>query len=150
MYKDLYGKPCKRNWVAKVVFLIQMLLTFGGCCSRYFWEAGLKTLRSPNFNMLFQLVLTKFFKSELFSCLPKVGHVIKSCKEPIVHQFLELFAQAWPPNWCLGSLSLHLVMPWWPSCNLSRTSSRVDTGITSWLSFINKPCCTVISPLSGQ
>ena len=33
--------------------------------------------------MLFQLVLTKFFKSELFSCLPKVDHVIKSCKEPI-------------------------------------------------------------------
>ena len=29
------------------------------------------------FNMLFQLVLTKFFKSELFSCLPKVDHVIK-------------------------------------------------------------------------
>ena len=28
-------------------------------------------------------VLTKFFRSELFSCLPKVGHVIKSCKEPI-------------------------------------------------------------------
>ena len=34
--------------------------------------------------MLFQLVVTKFFKSELFSCLPKVGHVIKSCKEPII------------------------------------------------------------------
>ena len=33
--------------------------------------------------MLFQLVLTKFFKIELFSCLPKVGHVIKSCKETI-------------------------------------------------------------------
>ena len=33
--------------------------------------------------MLFQLVLTKFFKSELLSYLPKVGHVIKSCKEPI-------------------------------------------------------------------
>ena len=43
-----------------------------------------KILRLPNFNMLFQLVLTKFFKSELFSCLPKAGHVIKSCKEPIV------------------------------------------------------------------
>ena len=40
-------------------------------------------LRFPNFNMLFQLVLAKFFKSELFSCLPKVDHVIKSCKEPI-------------------------------------------------------------------
>ena len=35
-YKDLNGKPCKRDWVAKVVFLIQMLLTFGGHCNRYF------------------------------------------------------------------------------------------------------------------
>ena len=35
-----------------------------------------------NFNMLFQLVLTKYFQSELFSCLPKVDLVIKSCKEP--------------------------------------------------------------------
>ena len=33
--------------------------------------------------MLFQLVLTKCFQSELFSSLSKVGHVIKSCKEPI-------------------------------------------------------------------
>ena len=33
--------------------------------------------------MLFQLVLTKVFKSELFSSLSKVGHVIKSSKEPI-------------------------------------------------------------------
>ena len=38
----------------------------------------------PIFNMLFQLVLTKFFKSELFLCLPKVDLVIKSCKEPTV------------------------------------------------------------------
>ena len=36
--------------------------------------------------MLFQLMLTTFFKSELFSCLPKVDHVIKSCKEPILQQ----------------------------------------------------------------
>ena len=28
IYKDLYGKPCKRDWVAKVVFLIKMLLNF--------------------------------------------------------------------------------------------------------------------------
>ena len=33
-------------------------------------------LRLPNFNMLFHLVLTKFFKSKLFSCLPKVDHVM--------------------------------------------------------------------------
>ena len=75
IYKDLYGKPCKHDCVAKVVFLIQMLLTFGGRCNRYFWDIRLKILRLPNFNMLFQLVLTKFFKSELFSCLPKVDHV---------------------------------------------------------------------------
>ena len=31
--------------------------------------------------MLFQPVLTKVFKSELFSCLPKVDHVIKSSKD---------------------------------------------------------------------
>ena len=31
--------------------------------------------------MLFQLVLTKVFIGELFSCLPKVDHVIKSCKD---------------------------------------------------------------------
>ena len=62
------------NWAATVVFLIQMLLTFGGRCNRYFSDIRLKMLRLPNFNMLFQLVLTKVFKSELFSCLPKVGH----------------------------------------------------------------------------
>ena len=48
------------------------------------FEIRQKILRLPNFNMLFQLVLTKFFISELFSCLPKVDRVIKSCKEPIV------------------------------------------------------------------
>ena len=66
---------------AKVVFLIQMLQTFGGRYNRYFRDIRLKILRLANFNMLFQLVLTKFFKSELFSCL-KVDYVIKSCKEP--------------------------------------------------------------------
>ena len=56
--KDLHGKPCKGDWVAKVVFHIKMLLTFGGRCNCYFWDIRLKILRSPNFNMLFQLVLT--------------------------------------------------------------------------------------------
>ena len=41
--------------------------------------------------MLFQLnVLTKFFTSKLFLCLPKVGHMIKSCKEPIRKQISPL------------------------------------------------------------
>ena len=34
--------------------------------------------------MLFQLMQTKFFKSELFSFLRKVDHVIHLCKTPIV------------------------------------------------------------------
>ena len=76
IYKDLQGKPFKHDWVAKVVFLLQIRLIFGGRCNRYFWDIRLKIDRLPNFNMLFQLVLTKFFKSELFSCLPKVDHVI--------------------------------------------------------------------------
>ena len=47
IYKDLYRKPCKRDWV------IQTLLTFGGRCNRYFWDIGLKIPRLPNFNKLF-------------------------------------------------------------------------------------------------
>jgi len=47
-------------------------------------QSLLKILRLPNFNMLFLLVLTKFSKHELFSFLPKVDHVIKSCKEPVI------------------------------------------------------------------
>ena len=44
---------------------------------------GLKIIRLTNFNMLFQLVLIKFFQNALFSCLPKVDNMIKPCKEPI-------------------------------------------------------------------
>ena len=36
IYKDLYGKSCKRDWMAKVVFLIKMLVTFGSRCNRPF------------------------------------------------------------------------------------------------------------------
>ena len=72
-----------------------MLLTFGGRYNPYFSDTPMKILRLLNFNTLFQLVGTKFFKRELFSCLPKVNHVIKSCKEPIQnanHFFLSYLA----------------------------------------------------------
>ena len=82
-YKKYYGKPLKRDWVARVVFLIQILLIFGCRCNRYFWDIGLKIYRLPNFNMLFQLVQTQFFENELFSCLPKGYHVINWWKRPI-------------------------------------------------------------------
>ena len=35
-FEDLYGKPYKCDWMAKVVYLIQMLPTFGGRCNPYF------------------------------------------------------------------------------------------------------------------
>ena len=81
IYKDLYGKPCKSDWMGKVVFLIQMLVTFSGRCNRFFWDIRLKILMLPNFNMLFQRLPTKFFKSERFSRLPKVDHVTTVVKE---------------------------------------------------------------------
>ena len=64
--------------MAKVVFLIQMLLSAAVAIATFEFNIRLKILRLPNFNMLFQVMLTEFFKSELFSCLPKVDHVIKS------------------------------------------------------------------------
>ena len=56
-------------------------LTFSGRSNRYFWDIRLKILMLPNFNMLFQLVPTEFFKSELFSRLPQVDHVTTVVKE---------------------------------------------------------------------
>ena len=76
IYRDLYGKPHKRDWVARVVFPIKILLFFGSHCNHYFWDIPLKIYRFPNFNMLFQFLLTKFLKHELFSCSQKVDHVI--------------------------------------------------------------------------
>ena len=54
--------------------LLFILLNFGGRCNRYFWDIRLKIYRLPNFNMLFQLVLTKCFKSELFSLIFHSDH----------------------------------------------------------------------------
>ena len=53
IYKDLYRKPLKHDWVARVVFLIQIPLIFGNCCNHYFWGIPLKIYRLPvlNFNM---------------------------------------------------------------------------------------------------
>ena len=62
----MYGKPCERDWMAKFVYLIQMLPTFGGSCNRYFWDIRLKLLRFPNFNMLFQPVQEIFQKWTVF------------------------------------------------------------------------------------
>ena len=67
----------------KLFFSCKSLKFFGSHRNHYFWDIQLKICWLPNFNMLFQLVLTKFFKSELFSCLPKVDHVIDLCKRPI-------------------------------------------------------------------
>ena len=88
IYKDLYEKPFKRDWVAKVVFPIQIFLIFGRRCNCYFWDIWLKIYRLPNFNMHFQLVLTKCSKIKLFSCLRKVDPMINCCKGPIERRTL--------------------------------------------------------------
>ena len=67
----------------KVVFLIQMLLIFGGRCNRYYWDIRLKILRLLNFNMLFQLVLQKFSKANCFRVYRKFITCSQSCKEVI-------------------------------------------------------------------
>ena len=80
IYKDLYGKPLKPDRVTKVVFLMHTSFQFSTAVAISTFEIlhkRLKIFRLPNFNILFQLVLTKFFKSKLSSCLLKVDHVIK-------------------------------------------------------------------------
>ena len=62
----------------KLFFSYKRLLSAAVAIATFEFNIRLKILRLPNFNMLFQVMLTEFFKSELFSCLPKVDHVIKS------------------------------------------------------------------------
>ena len=50
---------------------------------------------------------------------------------------------------CLA-LSLHLVMPWWPSCTLSKISNHIADGITSLVDLSRIPLTMVSSPLSAQ
>ena len=54
IYKDLYGKLCKRNWVAKVVFLKQMLL-------------------KPGFHMIVQIVPITPVVSKYFETIQTIG-----------------------------------------------------------------------------
>ena len=54
IYKDLYGKLCKRNWVAKVVFLKQMFL-------------------KPGFHMIVQIVPIAPVVSKYFETIQTIG-----------------------------------------------------------------------------
>lgn len=70
IYKDLYGKPCKYDWVAHVFFSYTNASNFRLPLSLLLiW---LKIVRLHNFNVLFQPGLTNLFESELFSCLQKL------------------------------------------------------------------------------
>ena len=55
----------------ELFFSYKSLWFLAAVADRYFWDIRLKILRLPNFIMLFQLVLTTFSKSELFSCFPE-------------------------------------------------------------------------------
>ena len=50
----------------KLLYLIQMLPTFGSHCNRYFLDLRLKILRLPYFNMLFQLCQQNLQKWTVF------------------------------------------------------------------------------------
>ena len=92
----------------------------------------------PNFNMLFQLVLTKFSKSELFSCLPKVVHVIKYCKRPIV--YVNHLAEKNRPYLTIQKIYITInglfqkksTPPWWKACWKILTGGAVNSSGNSY------------------
>ena len=97
IYKDWYGEPLKRDWVARVVFRIRILLIFlifRGRSNCSFWDIRPTIHRLLNFNMVFQFLLTEFSKSKLFSSLQKVDHVTNYCKRPIGFLIAELHTRA--------------------------------------------------------
>ena len=106
--------------MAKVVFLIQMLPTFGGRCNRYFWDFRLKMLRLPIFNMLFQLVLTKFSKVNCFRVYQKLitwsSHAKSLLQHPYSVLLRSVLTDTHPPlervATPLGSMSLTLLEQW--------------------------------------
>ena len=111
-YKDLYEKPCKCDWMAKVVFLKQILPTFGGRCNRCFWDIRLKILRLPNFNMLFSFCWQNFSKVNCFLVYRK-SITWSSHAEPIalypVHTFkCVLFCEVEMYQFC-NSQTVHFV-----------------------------------------
>ena len=73
-------KTLKRGWMAKVVFLIQMLPIFGGPLQSLLLRYTAENSQVANFNTALSACANKI---ELFSHLPKVDHVIKSCMESI-------------------------------------------------------------------
>ena len=106
--------------MAKVVFLIQMLPAFGGRCNRYFWDIRLKILRLPIFNMLFQLVLTKFSKVNCFRVYRKLitwsSHAKSLLQHPYSVLLRSVLTDTHPPQeraaTLLGSMSLTLLKQW--------------------------------------
>ena len=65
---DSYGTPLKGDWVTRVAFPIQTLLTFATVAIVTFLilRCTAEIYRLPNFKMLFHLVLTNFLKKKLF------------------------------------------------------------------------------------
>ena len=102
----------KCDWMEKVVFLKQMLPTFGGRCNRCFWDIRLKILRLPNFNMLFSFCWQNFSKVNCFLVYRK-SITWSSHTEPIalypVHTFkCVLFCEVEMYQFC-NSQTVHFV-----------------------------------------
>ena len=152
IYKDLYRKPFKRDWMAKVVFLIKILLIFCSHCKGYFWETQLKIYRLPNFNILFHHVVKKFSKSELFLCLFEAylrkiimqSHMIlKTCKNRLYKQHTRTCIYQGEKTTCCGEV---VIVETWP---------LVRTDLTVLLNPDNSDTkgtymCTIVLVLSGS
>ena len=69
MLKEIFHESLKNLKFTRI------FMEYHSSVNHHFWDIQLEIYMLPNFNMLFQLVLTKIFKSELFSCLSKVDHV---------------------------------------------------------------------------
>ena len=80
--------------------------------------------------MLFQFLLTKFFKSELFLCLPKVDYMINLCKRPNIPRSI-----ATPP---LDEMQVHHRVT--PKQYLYVTSTHLYTWVKRETKWKKVPC----------
>ena len=107
-----------------------------GRYNRYFWHIRLEIYRIPYFNMLFQLVLTKYFKSELFSCLAKVDQLMpKACWSSAAGKCSPL----WTATVHEREIPSGIVSLLWPSQRLLKETQSMKSILLKWYCvFIEK------------
>ena len=106
-------------------------------CNRYFWDISLKIYRLPNFNMLLQIVRTKFFKSKLFSCLPESSSRGQLMQKAYYNWTVEVHknqSSLLPPSLLLFKCSIPIPV--------SGVKKKNQTGTMPGQSFASRDYCT--------